>query len=141
MTQTELARVALSSKSAISAYELGNQAPKRDVIWRMDAGLDADGALVELWGLLELGAQDSATVADVEHNALAMTAWEMRVVPGLLQTPQYAAEAMRTSVPPDRLDRELSIRLTRQKILDTIAAAWFVLDESLLPRLSRGYDL
>lgn len=108
LTQTELARLVLSSKTSVSDYELGNRAPDLELVRRLDEALDADGQVLELYGLLELGEQDSATVADVEHDALTLSAWEMRVVPGLLQAPGYMAAAMRTSVPPGRLERELS---------------------------------
>lgn len=80
-------------------------------------------------------------MADVEHDALTLSAWEMRVVPGLLQAPGYMAAAMRTSVPPDRLQRELAIRQQRQKVLDGLVAGWLVLDESVLRRVYGGDEV
>ena len=73
LTQTELAKLVLSSKSAISEYELGNRPPDVKLDQRLEEVLDAGGQLIELWHLLELGEQDSATVADVERDALALT--------------------------------------------------------------------
>jgi transcriptional regulator with XRE-family HTH domain len=141
LTQTELAKLVLSSKTSISEYEQGNRAPDLDLIKRLETDLDADGQLIELHGLLELGGQDSAAVADVEHDALALTDWDMRAIPGLLQTADYARANMAAArVPAEKLNRELSIRLQRQKILDSLVAGWFVLDESVLRRAYGGKD-
>jgi hypothetical protein len=63
-----------------------------------------------------------------------------QVISGLLQTPDYGRVHLSTSLPPDRVERELAIRFKRQKILSALVAAWFVLDESVLRRVygSRG---
>lgn len=98
----------------------------------MEKALDADGVLLELYGMLNLGIQESATVADAERDAMAMTVYENRTIPGLLQTEPYMRAALSTGVPASRLDREIAIRRARQRVLPGLKSAWFVLAESVL---------
>lgn len=106
---------------------------------KCDEAFGLPGTFTALHKILELGEQDSATVADVEADALAMTIWESRVVPGLLQTPAYMRAALSTTVPPPQLERELTIRQQRQKIVGSLVAGWFILSEAVL-RLVYGDD-
>ena len=144
MNQTELATKALCSKSHISDIELGHVLPTLDELRLMEPALDADGVLLELYNLVNIGVQESATVADAERDALAMTMWEMRTVPGLLETLDYMRAALSTGVPASRLDREVSIRRGRQRVLPGLKSAWFVLAEPVLrweyggPEVMRG---
>jgi transcriptional regulator with XRE-family HTH domain len=132
LNQTDLARLVLSSKSAISDYENGNRAPDADMIARLDTALEADGVLTEEHGLLGLGEQDSATIADVEHDAIGLVSWSTWYVPGLLQTEGYARASMSTVIPADKLEREVAIRLARQKVLNELVSGWFVIAEAVL---------
>lgn len=141
MNQTQLAQKVLCSKSHISDIEVGNVIPKADELNRMEAALDADGVLLELYDLLNIGVQESATVADAERDALAMTVWELRNIPGLLQTPEYMRANMADGVRADRLDREMAIRLGRQKILGTLVSGWFILSEATLRFVYGGTDV
>jgi transcriptional regulator with XRE-family HTH domain len=140
MNQTELAHRVLCSRSHISDLELSHILPTATEIRLMEEALDADGVLAELLDLVSIGIQESAIVADAEHDALAMTVWEWRI-PGLLQTPDYMRAAMSTSVPPDRLDRELSIRRGRKRVLGSLVTGWFILDESALWRVYGGREV
>jgi hypothetical protein len=128
-------------KSHVSQIELGNVIPKADEIEKLEQALDADRALAELYDLMNIGIQESAIVADAEHDALAMTVWESRLVHGLLQTPDYMRANMADGTRADRLNREMSIRLGRQKILPSLATGWFVLDEAVLHRVYGGNDV
>jgi len=140
MNQTQLATKVLCSKSHISDIELGHVLPTSAEIQLMEQALDADGVLLEFYNLLNIGIQESATVADAERDALAQTAWESRVMPGLLQTPDYMRAAMSTSVPASRLDREVSIRTARQRVLRTIVSGWFIVSEAVLHLVYGGKD-
>lgn len=136
-TQTELAQPVLSNKTTISEIERGTQIPSAIQVEQLEAALDADGVLKELYNLLSIGIQESAVVADLEHGALALSMWEWRI-PGLLQIPDYMRAAMGASVPADRLERELAIRRGRQTVLRTLVSGWFILDESALRRVYGG---
>ena len=140
LNQTGLARLVLSSKSAISDYENGNRAPDADMTARLEEALDADGVLTEEHGLLGLGEQDSATIADVEHDALGLVSWSTWYVPGLLQTEGYARASMSTVIPADKLEREVAIRLARQKALGSLVSGWFVIAEAVLTHDYGGKD-
>jgi transcriptional regulator with XRE-family HTH domain len=100
---------------------------------KCDEAFGLPGTFAALHKILELGEQDSGTVADVERDALGMTVWEMRSVPGLLQTPEYARAHMAAAlVPGGKLERELNIRLARQKVLHSLVAGWFIVSEAVL---------
>jgi hypothetical protein len=132
MNQTQLATLALCSKSHISDIELGHVLPTADEMRLLDRALDADGVLTELYNLVNIGIQESAVVADVERDSIALTDWELRGVPGLLQTVGYARAQLRVSVPAARLEREVSIRTGRQRILQSLLSGWFIVSEAVL---------
>jgi transcriptional regulator with XRE-family HTH domain len=134
MNQTELAHKVLCSKSHISDIELGHVLPTASEIRLMEGTLDADGVLAELLDLVSSGVQESAIVADAEHDALAMTVWEWRI-PGVLQTAEYARALMSPAVPAERLERELAVRKGRKRVLGTLVTGWFILDEAALWRV------
>jgi transcriptional regulator with XRE-family HTH domain len=132
MNQTQLATLVLCSKSHISDIELGNVLPTSGEVRLLEQALDADGVVLELYNLVNIGIQESAVVADVEHDAIALTDWELRGVPGLLQTAGYARAQLRVSVPAARLEREVSIRMGRQRILASLLSGWFIVSEAVL---------
>jgi transcriptional regulator with XRE-family HTH domain len=125
--------------SYIAHVENMTKTPTLAFARKCDEACSLPGTFAALHKLLELGEQDSAAVADVERDALAMTIWESRVVPGLLQTPAYMRAALSTTVPPSNLERELTIRRQRQKVLGSLVAGWFILSEAVL-RLVYGDD-
>jgi predicted transcriptional regulator len=134
MNQTELARRVLCSQTHISDIEVGHVLPTATEVRLMEEALDADGVLAELLDLVSTGVQESAIVADAEHDALAMTVWEWRIY-GILQTPDYMRAHLSTAVRADRLDRELSIRKGRKRVLASLVTGWFIIDESALWRV------
>jgi transcriptional regulator with XRE-family HTH domain len=85
----------------------------------------------------------------VEYEAAAMItrSFEPLLVPGLLQTEEYAREAIKEfSGRPskDRLDALVSLRLRRQKLLDrTEPPPWyfFILDEGVVRHLVGGKEV
>jgi len=134
MNQTELAHHVLCSKSHISDIELARVLPTASEIRLMDKALDTDGVLGDLLDLVSNGIQESAIVADAEHDALAMTSWEWRIH-GILQTEEYMRAHLSTAVPPERLEREVAIRRGRKRILGSLVTGWFILDEGSLWRV------
>ncbi|MBQ0830564.1 helix-turn-helix domain-containing protein [Streptomyces tagetis] len=75
----------------------------------------------------------------LESQASAMRTLETTVVPGLLQTPEYARAVTRAAVdgePEDRLDTLVEVRLTRQDVLRSEPPLVLnaVLDEAVLRR-------
>ena len=80
-----------------------------------------------------------ARVAELEGQAFKIHEWELRIIPGLLQTPDYARAIMRAVRPRDddeTIERDVTARISRQEIFSAAdpPMAWFVLDESILRR-------
>jgi transcriptional regulator with XRE-family HTH domain len=81
----------------------------------------------------------------LEDKASCIHGWEMRGVPGLLQTPSYARAVIRACRPydaEDKLEQEISNRLERQEILlrepDLRPKLWNVVGEGVLRQLVGG---
>lgn len=89
----------------------------------------------------ELPGGYSALIA-LEDEANRITQWETHVVPGLLQTEDYARATISglhlfDTVPPREIDRRVEVRTRRQQILHRAQPVEYsvLLDESVLQRL------
>ncbi|MFF6950991.1 helix-turn-helix domain-containing protein [Streptomyces iakyrus] len=157
LTSGEAARLVGWHQSKVSRIETGTSGVKpADVRLLLDAYDVADPQLRELLMALT-GADDSGgrhhwwhayrgvlppTYRDfisLESQAGAMRTLETTVVPGLLQTPEYARAVTRAAVeglPEDRLDTLVEVRLARQDVLraDPPLRLSAVLDEAVLRR-------
>lgn len=140
LNQTELGEKTLCSRSHISDIEVGHTLPTTSEVRLMEKALDADGVLADLLDLVSIGIQESALVADAEHDALAMTVWEWRI-PALLQTPDYISAHLSTAVPADRVEREVAIRKGRKRVLASLVTGWFILDEAALWRVYGSQEI
>ncbi|GAA3982100.1 helix-turn-helix transcriptional regulator [Streptomyces marokkonensis] len=157
ITSGEAARLVGWHQSKVSRIETGTSGAKpADVRLLLDAYGVADDQLREL--LVTLAGSDDAggrnhwwhayrgvlppTYRDfisLESQASAMRTLETTVVPGLLQTPEYARAVTRAAVdglPEERLDTLVEVRLARQDVLraPTPLRLSAVLDESVLRR-------
>jgi transcriptional regulator with XRE-family HTH domain len=91
---------------------------------------------------------DYADLISLEAEARAIRAYEQELVPGLLQTTEYAHAVIRASRPTDTTDevkRRVEIRMERQEILTRPDPAPprfnVVLSEAALRRPVGGYDV
>jgi transcriptional regulator with XRE-family HTH domain len=78
-------------------------------------------------------------ILDFEASSSAIRFVHNQLVPGLLQTPAYARALIRSCNPdaePDQVDRLVSLRLDRQKVLERAdpPRLWVILDEAALRR-------
>ena len=140
-----LAAQANVSNDVISKIETGERPPAEDFPPRLDAvpELDTRGALTRLWDHLKKGHKQRLygwfqQWADIEAQATVLRWYEPLVVPGLLQTEEYA-RAILSARPDgnlDDLDEQVAARLARQAILDRTGAPqlWCILDEGILHR-------
>jgi transcriptional regulator with XRE-family HTH domain len=137
-SQSQLASRMGFDSSYVSHIENGSKPPTLTFAEKCDEAFDLPGTFIALHKDVGLGEPDSTTVADAESDACTMSVWESRVVPGLLQTPDYTRAQSRAGLwPADRTERELKIRLERQGVLNRLVAGWFVLSEAVL-RLEYG---
>jgi transcriptional regulator with XRE-family HTH domain len=82
----------------------------------------------------------------LEESASLIRAYEPQVVPGLLQTPDYARAIATASFPgavAEETERRVALRLARQELLRRPAPPefWVVLDETVLRRPVGGADV
>ena len=149
LSQKDLAARATVSHDVISKIETGERPPAEDFPPRLDAvsELDTRGALTRLWDHLKKGHKQRRygwlqQWADIEARATVLRWYEPLVVPGLLQTEDYA-RAILSARPDgnlDDLDEQVAARLARQAILDRTGAPqlWCILDEGVLHRALGG---
>lgn len=79
----------------------------------------------------------------MESEASAINNFELAVVPGLLQTEDYARELFRggpMELDPEEIQRRLEVRITRQQVLakPDRPQLWTILDEAAIRRLVGG---
>ena len=146
LSQTELAALSNYSNTVISKIERGDRPPAEGFPERMDAipQLATDGEMTRLWGWLEDSARHRAYPGwfdrwpDFEAAAVALRTFELVVIPGLLQTDQYARAVLRTRIgdTDDAIDAMVEARMARQAILgkDKPPTLWAALDEGVLHR-------
>ncbi|GAA2643935.1 transcriptional regulator [Paractinoplanes durhamensis] len=71
----------------------------------------------------------------LEGSAATILDYQIGALPGLLQTPEYAAAVIRAwSDDPDVIQNIVNVRITRQRFLGKETALKFVVDESALRR-------
>jgi len=147
-SQAELAPKLIISASLASALENGTRAPKRDLAELCDEVFETTGTFARLWRLTVQQAWPSwfAQYAQLEEQATRIHKWELRYVPGLLQTAEYARAVMRAGRPreaADVIEEDVRARIDRQEIItrDNPPLAWFVIDESVLYRAYGGKDV
>jgi transcriptional regulator with XRE-family HTH domain len=149
LSQKDLASRANVSHDVISKIETGERPPAEDFPPRLDAvpELETQGGLARLWDHLKKGQKQRLhgwfqEWADIEAQATVLRWYEPLVVPGLLQTEDYA-RAILSARPDgnlDDLDEQVAARLARQAVLDRPDAPqlWCVLDEGVLHRAIGG---
>jgi hypothetical protein len=98
--------------------------------------------MARLYALIQRNAYPAwfSPVVPLERKAVRIHGWEPFVVPGLLQTEEYARELIRVSRPQDSaatVEELVTARMERQAILarDDPPMLWYVLDEGILHRM------
>ena len=134
----------------ISKIETGERPPAKDFSERLDAvpELDSRGGLSRLWGNLRKGLRHRAIPGwfqpwtHFEAQAATLRSYEPLLVPGLLQTEEYARAilAARPGGKQDDLDDQVAARIGRQAILTRAdpPQLWSVVDEGVLHRCIGG---
>lgn len=148
LSQEELAKLVALSPTMLSAMERGTRGIKRDHVERIDAALGIPGTLTELWdrsrgaGLPPWYEQ----VADLERAASEIWVYHPLMVPGLLQTEEYAAHILRVSHPratPAEIEELVRGQMERKAIFDQERPPRLivVVDEGVLHRPTGGREV
>ncbi len=144
LTRTDLARQISKSVSLIQAIELGQRAATAEVTEDLERELSADGALTRLREEIGDGLGYQAYPSWFqewlvsEREAKKLRWFEPLLVPGLLQTEDYARAIFRTrfGVTDDEIEEQVAARMKRQEILarNDPSALWVIVDELVLRR-------
>lgn len=84
---------------------------------------------------------------DLEADASAIRTYESQLVPGLLQTPDYARAVLTAAwvtTEPAEIDRRAAVRMRRQELItarDKPLQLWAILDEAVLRRAVGGQQV
>ena len=143
LSQEQLGQRVGYSGAQVGKVETGERSPSQDFAERCDRALDTDGLFLRIYQLARRWdgphPQWFRDWVQAEKEATSLRTWEPILVPGLLQTADYARALCRgwRSVGADELEELVSARIERQSILDrpTPPELWVVIDEAVLHRL------
>ena len=144
LSQEQLAEMINYSATLVGMVETARRMPSRDFAERCDDALGTDGLLGRLWPLVSRDVLPAwfRPWVEVEREATALRSWEPMIVPGLLQTPDYARTllAARPAETEEGVEQRLTTRLERQAILarENPPHLWFLIDEGALHRSIGG---
>ncbi|MFB9679894.1 helix-turn-helix domain-containing protein [Streptosporangium vulgare] len=136
-----LAEVIQFSASLIGFIERGQRRAGRNFMERYDEAVGAGGELVRLWEHITRSASPRwfRGWLDIEQEAHSLHTWEPLVVPGLLQTEEYARAVIRgePGITDRQIEKAVTARMERQEIFRRATPPLFrvVLDEGVLHRL------
>ncbi|MGW6566815.1 helix-turn-helix domain-containing protein [Streptomyces sp. NPDC054975] len=150
LTQPELASRVCIGLETLGSIEQGRRPLRLKLAEEMDELLETKGALAAAVAKVPQRERYPAFAQEfmeLEAQALALHSYQNQVVPGLLQTPEYASAVFESLYPPitqqDHEERLLG-RIDRQRIFDQ--KPWppmmtFLLDESILEKPIGGKDV
>ncbi|MGI5409090.1 helix-turn-helix domain-containing protein [Streptomyces chartreusis] len=123
LTQEQLSQRAVMSRTHIAHIEAGRRRPDPDDARRLDQVLEGGGFFVNFLPTLDgrQVAEHFAEAAELERQAIAIKQYANTLVPGFLQTPEYAHEVLSSGHPAKsdaKRDSLLATRLERARILD-----------------------
>jgi transcriptional regulator with XRE-family HTH domain len=137
------------SKHTVTSIELGRRMPDPDFVERAEPLLGDTGALRNAVRHLSRNpglARWFRQWARKEESAITLCTYECRMIPGLLQTEQYARTMFADLVPPlsdEQINAQWTARAERQRLLAERpnTAFSFILDEHLFLRRTGGPDV
>ncbi|NUP19058.1 MAG: helix-turn-helix transcriptional regulator [Streptomyces sp.] len=140
ITQAELGSRVFVSGGYIGQFEQAIRKPQLDVAQRIDEVLQTDGIFERLWRKLikeQPYTEYFAHAAELERLATEICDWAPTVVPGLLQTPEYARAMFLAGnyfAAEEYIEELVRGRMDRARILKdaTRPVYWAVLHEATL---------
>jgi transcriptional regulator with XRE-family HTH domain len=137
------------SGALIGMVEAMHRAPTRDLARRLDEAFSLPGTFTRMEERLR-GVPFAASFRPFqpyEAEARSLRTFEHSLIPGLLQTPDYARAvlATRPNSTPEEIDGLVAARLARQVVLDredpSAPLLWVLLDEGVLNRPVASRDI
>lgn len=158
VTPQQAAREIGASESKISRMERGRNALKYDDVAELlfFYGVSDETVREELLSLARRANQPGwwhsyhdvlpdwfQPYVGLEAAALRIRSYEAHYIPGLLQTPDYAAAVIALDgFPPEEVERRVGLRQARQRrFRDGAVRLWVVIDEAALRRRFGGGDV
>ncbi|QNS06358.1 helix-turn-helix domain-containing protein [Streptomyces xanthii] len=140
LTQVELGLRVFVSGGYIGQFEQAIRKPQLDVAQRIDEALQTDGIFERMWRQLiddRRYAEYFAAAAELERLATVLCDFEPFVIPGLLQTAEYARAITLASnpfAPEGHIEEIVAARLERAQLLrgETRPLYWAILHETAL---------
>ncbi|MFI7410324.1 helix-turn-helix domain-containing protein [Streptomyces sp. NPDC049627] len=140
ITQVELGSRVFVSGGYIGQFEQAIRKPQLDVAQRIDEALQTDGIFERLWRKLikeQPYTEYFAHVAELERLATEICEYAPAVVPGLLQTREYAQAMFLANKPlaaTEYIEELIKGRMDRTRILKDVTRPvyWAVLHETAL---------
>jgi transcriptional regulator with XRE-family HTH domain len=148
LTQDTLAKAIPCDRSLVARVEAGTRVPQEPFAKKCDEVLCTGGALGRLWGRVDWYPQVEhpdwfRRRAEMDAEAVSLREYQERVVPGMLQTPDYARAVLSRQSGGTELEDRVRARLSRQQRYLTDGGPLYVavLDESCLRNFVGGAEI
>jgi transcriptional regulator with XRE-family HTH domain len=137
LSLAQLGRIMGRSRGSVSNCEAGRRRITEQEARILDRHWDTGGHFLRLLTFARAGHDPDWFKQHLEHEARAsvLKIYELAVVPGLLQTPEYARASFTAAGLKDtEVEAELTSRMSRQEALDKPdpPTVWVLLDEGVL---------
>ncbi|WP_257980795.1 helix-turn-helix transcriptional regulator [Streptomyces sp. CB02959] len=148
LTQEELARKIPCDRSQVARVERGTRVPHETSAEKCDELLGTGGVLKKLWGRIDWYPEVAhpdwfKRRAEMDAVAVALREYQERVMPGLLQTEDYAHALFSRVATGDEVTERVRARLSRQQrfLVPDGPLYVVVLDESCLRNVVGGPEV
>ncbi|MCA1219758.1 helix-turn-helix domain-containing protein [Streptomyces sp. 8L] len=145
ISQRDFAKMALMSPSLLNKIEAAKRLPTKELSALADEKFGTGEYFTRLWHLVIKYAHPKwfRPYTELEEAAVRIRSFQVQVMPGLLQTEDYARAVLGTRRDSrERIEEMVSGRIERQHILKrpNPPEMWVVLDESVLHRRTGDID-
>lgn len=148
ISQNRLGEILGCTGQWIGQVELGEKAPSEQFAIDLDTYFETGGVFHRLWKSIKAGTRRLAVPTwfaewiEIEKKAHTLKHWQPLVVPGLLQTLDYAKAVLsrQPGASPEQIEEQVRKRLERQALLtrEEPLLLWAVMDEGVLRRPIAG---
>ncbi|MFB9440114.1 helix-turn-helix domain-containing protein [Streptomyces showdoensis] len=148
LTQEALARLIPCDRSQVARVEAAKRVPTDTFARACDEILGTGGVLLRLWGRIDWYPEVQhpdwfERRAEMDAEAVALHEYQVGVVPGLLQAPEYVHALFARAMNGDELEERVRARLSRQQrfLSEDGPLYTVVLDESCLRTVIGNADV